>query len=199
MPPAHIRTEFDAAYYRRFYRDRPVHSRARLAQLAEGVAGLSRWWCIPIRSVLEVGAGPGWWRDWAAKHHPPLRAHSIDISPYACRRYGHELADIASWQPARPFDLVVCQGVLQYLGDRAATAAIANLAAATRGLLFLEVPTVADLAGTIERSASDLDVHWRTGAWYRRRLRAHFVELGCGLHAPRGQQVPFYELEQAGS
>ena len=127
-----------------------------------------------------------------------MRSHSVDISTYACGRFGHELADIAEWRPDRPFDLVVCQGVLQYLADRSASAAITNLAAATRSVLFLEVPTVADLAGTIDPETSDLDVHWRSATWYRKRLRPHFVELGCGLHVARSAPVPFYELERVG-
>jgi hypothetical protein len=188
---------FDAAYYRRFYRTAPVHDARRVGHLAAGVDGLCRWWRIPIRSVLEVGAGLGFWRRWFATNRPSVRVHTIDVSSYACRRYGHELADIAEWQPTRPFDLVVAQGVLQYLDDRAATRAITNLAAATRSVLFLEVPTAGDRHDVLDASVSDLDVHWRTGDWYRRRLREHFLELGSGLHYARGGPVRFYELERS--
>lgn len=192
-----VRSSFDAAYYRRFYRDDPVHDRRRIASLAEAVTGLARWWGLPIRSVLDVGAGPGYWRDWFVAHRPGVRYRSVDVSDYACDHYGHERADISQWRPRGAYDLVVCQGVLQYLGDAAASSAIANLGAATRGLLYLEVPTAADRHDVVDPERTDLAVHWRPGPWYRRRLAAHFVEVGAGLHAALGAPVRFYELERA--
>ena len=135
---------FDAAYYRRFYGPKPVHDRRRIGLLAEGVLALAAWWKVPVRSVLDVGAGKGYWRDWLADARPSVRYHGIDVSEFACRRYGHEQADLATWRPSRTYDLVVCQSVLQYLDDRAAMAAIDSLGAACRGLLWLEVPTLAD-------------------------------------------------------
>src|SRR5262249_45051465 len=84
------RTVFDAAYYQRFYRDRPVHDRRRVGRLAEGVLGMCGWWGVPVRSVLDVGAGPGYWRDWLATNRPRVRYRSVDFSAYAAARYGHE-------------------------------------------------------------------------------------------------------------
>ncbi|MGZ4806988.1 MAG: hypothetical protein ACXV5U_11435, partial [Ilumatobacteraceae bacterium] len=78
---------FDAAYYRRFYGRQPVHDRRRIAQLAEGVLSLASWWRIPIRSVLDIGAGKGYWRDWLTTTRPRITYHGIDASEYACRRY----------------------------------------------------------------------------------------------------------------
>jgi trans-aconitate methyltransferase len=187
---------FDATYYARFYGRSPVHSRRRVAHLCSAVTGLMSWWGLPLRSVLDVGAGPGWWRDWFAEHRPNVRYRSIDVSEHACRRYGHEHRDIAVWTP-RPVDLVVCQGVLQYLDDAAATAAIDHLAAATRGLLYLEVPTLADRSAVLDLDASDLEVHWRTGTWYRSELdAAGLAQVGAGLWAPAPIARSLYELEQ---
>lgn len=190
------RAVFDAAYYRRFYRDLPVHDRRRIARLAEGVTGLCGWWGLPLRTVLDVGAGTGLWRDWFARERPGVRYRSIDVSDYACRRYGHEQLDIASWRPPRPADLVVCQGVLQYLDDDECSQAIENLAAATAGVLYLELPTVADRDDVVDPEATDFDIHWRAGTWYRRRLRRHFTAVGCGLFVARTAGMRFYELEQ---
>jgi SAM-dependent methyltransferase len=189
------RTTFDAAYYRRFYVDAPVHRRRAIARLASGVTGLCSWWGLPLRSVLDVGAGPGYWRDWFAEHRPSVRYRSIDVSPYACERYGHVLADIAHAQPRGRYDLVICQGVLQYLDAPRAERAIRHLGGAARGVLYLEVPTTADRDRVVDADATDLDVYWRTGAWYRRRLERHFLELGCGMHASWDVPVRFYELE----
>jgi SAM-dependent methyltransferase len=195
--PETVRRTFDGAYYRRFYRDAPVHDRRRIGHLATGVCGLASWWGVPLRSVLDVGAGPGFWGDWFRTHRPSVRYRSVDVSPYACERYGHEQADIATWRPKGRFDLVVCQGVLQYLDDADAEAAIANLGRASRGLLYLEVPTASDRDEVIDAAHTDLAVHWRSGEWYRQRLSAYVVPVGAGLHYAVGGPLRFYELERA--
>lgn len=188
---------FDAAYYERFYGRRPVHTRRQIAFLGEGVMSLARWWRIPIRSVLDVGAGKGYWRDWLAESHPMVKYHGIDASEHACRRFHHEHADLASWQPSRKFDLVVCQSMLQYLGDADATKAIDTLANTCRGLLLFDTPTISDRDTVIDPSSTDLDVHWRAGIWYRKRLRVGFTEIGAGLWMSRECTAVFFELERA--
>jgi hypothetical protein len=174
-----------------------VHDRRRIAQLGEGVVSLASWWRIPIRSVLDVGAGKGYWRDWLTSTRPRVTYHGIDASDYACRRYGHERADIAVWRPRRQYDLVVCQSVVQYLDDSGAAKAIETLAAACRGLLLLEVPTIADRGTVIDPSGTDLGVFWRSGNWYRKRLAAGFVEIGGGMWLSRSCTAVFFELERA--
>ncbi|MFN8020150.1 MAG: class I SAM-dependent methyltransferase [Acidimicrobiales bacterium] len=188
---------FDAAYYRRFYGRDGVHDAKRIAQLARGVTSLAAWWRIPVRSVLDVGAGKGYWRDWLSAELPKVRYHGLDVSEHACRTYGHELADLATWSPRATYDLVVCQSVLQYLDAASCARAIDVLGRASRGLLVLEVPTVADRAGAIDPSGTDLDVHWRTGAWYRRRLGRHFTEIGAGLWLSHDNPSVFFELERS--
>jgi 2-polyprenyl-3-methyl-5-hydroxy-6-metoxy-1,4-benzoquinol methylase len=188
---------FDAAYYGRYYGRRPVHNRRRIAQLGEGVMSLASWWRIPIRSILDVGAGKGYWRDWLIESHPAVKYHGIDASKYACSRFGHELADLASWQPRRKYDLVVCQSMIQYLDDPDATTAITTLALACRGLLLFDTPTIADRDHVIDPTSTDLDVHWRTGDWYRKRLKRGFTEIGGGMWLSRGCPAVFFELERA--
>ncbi|MEY2553754.1 MAG: hypothetical protein QOC57_1614 [Ilumatobacteraceae bacterium] len=188
---------FDAAYYRRFYGRGRVHDRQRIAQLGNGVVSLASWWRIPVRSVLDVGAGKGFWRDWLADAHPTVRYHGLDVSEHACRRYGHEQADIVSWKPRRTYDLVVCQSVLQYLDDTDATTVVQTLSVACRGLLVLEVPTIADRDTAIDPSCTDLDVHWRTGTWYRKRLALGFTEVGAGLWLSHSSNAVLFELERS--
>ncbi len=188
---------FGAAYYRRFYGRRPVHNRRQIAHLAQGVLSLASWWRIPIRSVLDVGAGKGYWRDWLAETQPKVKYHGIDASEYACSRFGHELADIAVWRPARQYDLVVCQSVLQYLDATNAPTAIDTLAAACRGLLVFDAPTIADGDNVIDPSHTDLDVNWRTGNWYRKRLTVGFMEIGAGIWLSQQCPAAFFELERA--
>lgn len=188
---------FDAAYYRRFYGRSPVQSAARVARLAAGVLGLAGWWGIPIRSVLEVGAGPGHWGRWLCAHRPAVRYYGTDVSAYACSRYGHQQRDIAAWHAPRAVDLAVCQGVLHYLDDSAAERAIENIAASTRSLAYLEVPTAEDRVDVLDLRRTDSDANWRSAAWYRERLTTHFVELGCGLHYVRNGSALFYSLERS--
>ncbi len=192
------RERFDEAYYRRHYRgpDR-VHSASQVGRLAAGVAGLADWLGVELRAVLEVGAGPGYWRSWFRRRRPAVRYVSTDVSPFACERFGHLLRDISAWRPRGTFDLVVCQGVLQYLDDRRAARAIANLAAASRGLLYLEAVTRHDLEEVLDAERSDTAIHARTGAWYRAALDPHFVQVGAGLWAARSAGIPLYELEGA--
>ncbi|MFZ9628609.1 MAG: class I SAM-dependent methyltransferase [Ilumatobacteraceae bacterium] len=193
----HDPDRFDAAYYRRFYGRGGVHDAERIAHLATGVHEMAAWWGIPIRSVLDVGAGTGMWRDWYHVTHPTVRVASIDVSDYACATWGHQRRDIAQWRPGRPFDLVVCHGVLHYIDNAHVEQAIVNLAAATRHVLYLELPTTADLRDIVDPDRTDLQAHRRTGTWYRRRLEVYFRQIGAGLWVPRGG-VPMFELEAAG-
>ena len=141
-----------------------------------------------------MGAGPGHFGRWLRRHRPRARLRSIDVSPYACARYGHERRDIARWRPRASFDLVVCHGVLQYLDDADAARAIENLGRVCRGLLYLEALTRRDLAVAVDPEATDTAVHARPGAWYRRRLERFFVQVGGGLWASRRSGIVLYEL-----
>ena len=176
---------------------RSVQSSARIGHLADATLALAKWWGIPIRSVLDVGAGPGWWGRHLAVAHPKVRYTGVDVSAHAAAKYGHEVRDVSHWQPSRQYDLVVCQGTLHYLDDRAVVAALRHLAIATRGMLLLEIPTQDDLdSGTIDGGASDLDAHWRTAEWYRRKISAQMKEIGAGLHVPNASPYQFYALER---
>jgi SAM-dependent methyltransferase len=193
---------FDEAYFRTYYGDDPaarVHGPDEVALLARAVVSLAGYWGWPLHSALDVGAGTGLWRDALAREVPGLDYLGVDVSPVACARYGHEPRDISRWRARRRFDLVVCQGVLQYLDDEAAASALENLAAMAKGPLFLEVLTRKDLAEVADRGRTDADVFLRTGAWYRSRLRPHFVQIGAGLFCKRESGLLFFELERAGS
>ena len=190
-------SRFDADYYRRFYRRGGVHDRRQIDHLASAVHGMCCWWGVRPRTVLDIGAGVGRWRDWYRTNHPSVRVRSVDISEYACRRWGHELRDISTWRPPRPADLVVCHSVLQYLTDRAATQAIEHLAAGTRYVMYLEAPTADDLSHVVDAEVSDVDdLHGRSATWYRKRLAPHFRQAGAGLWVRR-DTVHLFDLEGA--
>lgn len=196
-----ISEPFDANYYERYYgssRTR-VHSGGEVAKLCTAVVSFIEWWQHPLDTVLDVGAGVGLWRDWFAKRRPRVVYRSTEYSAHACREYGHEQRDITKWRAKTTFDLVVCQGVLPYIDDDGAAKAIDNLAAMTRGFLYLEAITKRDIREVCDQGRTDVDVYGRTGAWYRARLTQHYVEVGGGLWCKKNAGALFYELESSGS
>lgn len=197
--PTLVSERFDPAYYARFYEDPKtrVHDAGQIDKLGRAISGFAEWFGLPMQSALEVGAGTGLLRDWFRARYPGMRYLSTEVSRYAASTFGHELLDIAQTAPKQRFDLVICQGVLPYLDDAAAEAAIANLAQATRGMLYLEAITRLDLSTVCDRSLTDVDVHARKGAWYRDRLGEHFEQIGAGLWHKKDGPLLFYELERA--
>jgi SAM-dependent methyltransferase len=188
---------FDAAYFDRHYRGpHRAHSAREMAQLVRGVCGLSAWLGVRLRTVLDVGAGTGAWRGAVRRLLPEVRYRSIDVSPYACSRYGHERRDISRWRVRERFDLVVCHSVLQYLPDDAAERAIESMAAMCRGMLYLETITRADVE-VLDRERTDMEMHLRSAGWYRSRIADAFEQVGAGLWAARNGPVRLYALERA--
>jgi hypothetical protein len=189
---------FDAIYFRRYYESRRsrVYGSEHIAHLARGVTGFVHWFGGELDRVLDVGAGIGLWRDWFRTNLPEASYRSIDVSPYACAKYGHEQRDISRWRAREKFDLIVCQGVLPYLSDLACTQAIANMATMCRGFIYVEAITARDLRDVCDRTRTDVTVHARPARFYRQLLARHFEPLGCGLHHVKGGDKLFYELER---
>ncbi len=188
---------FDAEYFERFYERRStrVYDADQVSHLARGVTGMVRWLGGELRNVLDVGAGAGFWRSYFRAHEPQARYLSIDASPYACERYGHEHRDIARWRANERFDLIVCQGVLPYLTDEDAALAIENIGAMSRGFFYLEAITQRDVREVCDLDKTDVAIHPRPGAFYKDALERHFVRLGCGLWYSKTGRLGFYELE----
>lgn len=188
---------FNKKYFDRYYGKRPVRSLNEVAHLAAAIHELASWWNSPIRSVLEVGAGPGDWSQWYRAMHPKIRVMSVDVSEHACATYGHKQRDIATWSPPHPFDLVICMDVLQYLDDAQAARALRNLAKATRTYLYFDALTEFDAKHTVDRDATDLDAHLRSGNWYRQHLSRSFLQAGAGLWVRKSSSVVLHELEHS--
>jgi SAM-dependent methyltransferase len=188
---------FDDAYYERFYLDpatrvcSPEDHRA----LAEFVFQFAKWNGIEIERVLDIGAGVGLWKNWIAKNRPEVTYLGTEVSPAMCKQHGYEAHDIARWRDRHRYDLIICQGVLQYLPDPDVAPAIANIAAMSRGLVFLEVLTRADLRERADTTRTDSDVHVRNGSYYRGILAKHLITIGGGLYWPKTEPMPFWELD----
>jgi len=186
--------KFDTAYYQRFYGNNGAHDAEKVAHLATAVHHLAAWWGVEVSTVLDVGAGMGMWRDWYNNTHPSVTVRSIDISEHACKTWHHEQRDISQWRPRGKFDLVVCHSVLQYLNKESVIQAFENLAAATRHVLYLELPTKWDYENIVDETSTDLQVYQRSGTWYRTQLSQYFRQVGAGLWVPQNG-IPMYELE----
>ena len=195
---------FDEAYYRRFYRDAEtrVSDQREVDRLAGFVKGYLDYLQVPVRSVLDVGCGVGHWQRAASKLWPKARYFGVEYSSYLCERYGWHQGSVATLDPKRElgrasFDLVVCQGVMQYLDDRTAAAALANLGEWTDSALYLEALTKRDWEQNCDQAVTDGDVHLRAGSFYRRRLREDFQDCGGGVFCARRAGVALFELEGA--
>jgi SAM-dependent methyltransferase len=192
------RYDFGRNYYRRYYFDprtavaSPHESRTR----ARLIAAFADYLGLPVRRILDAGCGVGRLRTPLLSHFRDALYVGLEVSEYLCRRYGWEQAPLEQYRPPAPFDLVVCYDVLQYLDDRAAARALANLARLSRALLYFSALTRRDSRANCDRRRTDLDVEARPGEWYRARLRRSFLEIGAGFWVRRGAPFTFWELER---
>lgn len=190
---------FDRDYYRRHYRDgrTSVTSRAEMAARANYIAAYTRHVGLPVRTVLDAGCGIGLLRDPLMRALPRASYVGLEFSDYLCERYGWTQGSITEFRSRTPFDLVICYDVLQYLDDRSAAAALANLAKLCRGVLYFSALTLRDWAENADRSRTDRDVWMRSATWYRRRLSRHFRHIGGGFWMRRDAPLVPWELETA--
>lgn len=189
--------KFDAAYYRKFYqapRTR-VADPVSCAALADFVFAYLKYLRLPVESVLDLGCGVGLWQAEVPRHHPTACYVGVEKSEYACRKYGWERGCLTSYPSQESFDLVICQGVLQYLDDSEAEVAIRNLSRLAPSALYLEILTLEDWERNCNQKNTDGEVYLRSVSWYRKRLRRSFVACGGGLFLARTSPAVLYELE----
>jgi SAM-dependent methyltransferase len=189
---------FDEAYYQKFYRDRRtrVADRKSCALLANFVFSYLDYLRLPVERVLDVGCGTGLWRREVRQRYPGAVYVGVERSEYACRKYGWERGSVIDYRPTGDFDLVICQGVFQYLDDAEAEAALDNLPRLASNALYLEILTAEDWERNCNREVTDGQVHLRSVTWYRKRLRRHFRNCGGGLFLAKGSPAVLYELEK---
>jgi 2-polyprenyl-3-methyl-5-hydroxy-6-metoxy-1,4-benzoquinol methylase len=191
---------FGREYYRRFYRDgrTSVASRAEMARRAEFIAAYVRHIDCPVASILDAGCGLGLMREPLMRALPGAAWVGLEYSGYLCERYGWTQGSLADWRPRKPFDLVVCYDVLQYLDDAAAAKAMANFARLCRGVLYFSALTRRDWRENADQSRTDREVTMRSADWYRSRLKRHFRQAGAGFWLRKGSPLVTWELETAG-
>jgi predicted TPR repeat methyltransferase len=192
-------SRFDAGFYHRFYvnpRTR-VTTRAEMASRARTIARLVAHLDVPVRRILDAGCGLGWMRQPLLRSFPDARYVGLEVSEHLCKRHGWAQGSLASYRSNARYDLIVCYDVLQYLSDREAVRAMANLGRLCRGVLYFHAPTREDWRTNADRSASDAEIHLRPAEWYRTRLARSFDHAGFGLHVRHGVPVRQWELERA--
>jgi SAM-dependent methyltransferase len=192
-------TTFDAGFYRRYYSDPAtrVASRTDALRLGRFVCAYVDYLGFTVTRVLDAGCGLGHLRAAVRERFPRARYVGLETSDYLCRRYGWMRGSVADYAPKQAFDLVFCHDVLQYLDDRSAIRALANLAKISRGALYFSVLTAGDWRRNADRVRTDRDsVRLRPAAWYKARLARHFRPVGGGLLARRGYDPLLWELER---
>lgn len=190
--------QFDAGFYERYYRDPQtrVASPEDARRLGRFVCAYAAYLGFHVRRVLDAGCGLGHMQDAVREFFPRARYVGLETSAYLCRRHGWTHGNVADYAPRAPFDLVICHDVLQYLPDREAPRALANLARLCRGALYFSVLTAEDWRRSADRARTDAAVRLRPATWYRRRLARGFRSLGGGLLARRGYAPLLWELEK---
>jgi SAM-dependent methyltransferase len=191
-------TRFDRDYYDRYYGDARtrVTSARDTARLARFVVGYLAYLGIEPASVLDVGCGIGLWKKALVRALPRARYTGLEVSKHVADEYGWVHGSIDRYRGAA-VDLVICQGVLQYVPDSALDASIQNLARLARGALYLEALTRHDWEENTDRAVTDGAVHLRTAGRYRTLLReAGFRACGGGVYLGPRSNVVLYELEQ---
>jgi SAM-dependent methyltransferase len=189
---------FDAGFYRRYYVNPAtrVASRADALKLGRFVCAYVDYLGFTVKRVLDAGCGLGHLRHAVCERFPRALYVGLETSDYLCRRYGWVRGSIADYAPAESFDLIFCHDVLQYLDDRIAVRALANLGRLSRGALYFSVLTAEDWRRNADRSRTDSGVRLRPAAWYRTRLLRRFRPVGAGLLVRRGYEPLLWELER---
>jgi predicted TPR repeat methyltransferase len=191
---------FDEAYYRRYYFDKKtkVVDPQHVERLGAFVCAYLRYLRVPVRRVLDVGCGIGLWRDIVARQFPLASYHGVEFSEYLCERYGWERGSVVDYQAARPFDFVICQGVLPYLSPPDLKRALRNLGLLSQGALYVEAVTREDFARDIvDEDLTDPRIFRHSAEVYRHGLSRHFQEVGGGVWLSRQAELPVFSLECA--
>jgi 2-polyprenyl-3-methyl-5-hydroxy-6-metoxy-1,4-benzoquinol methylase len=192
-------SSFDRNYYQRFYYNprTAVTTRIEVRNRARMIGAHADYIGLPVRRILDAGCGTGMLRAPLRRLFPRAEYTGMETSEYLCERYGWDHGLIQSYRPAKPFDLVVCYDVVQYLDAPTARRALNNLARLCRGMLYFTALTKKDWEENCDQSRTDSKVYLRAASWYRVGLRRNFREIGAGFWLRRGVPLTVWDLESA--
>ena len=178
---------YDRRYFDKWYRNPRyrVKSAEELTRQASFVVGAAEYVLgRAVRSVLDIGCGEGNWLAPLRRLRPGIQYTGVDASEYAVRRFGARrnirlgtIDELDRVRLRKDYDLVLCVGMLNYLGPAELDRGLAHVYERASGFVYLELFTSADRGVFGDTTGTRL----RSPAWYRARLRgAGFVS--CGLH-----------------
>ncbi len=190
-------SRFDEAYYRRHYESPRTQAETPQETALRGdfIAAYLRHIDLPVRRIVDLGCGTGRLLNVLKEHFPKAKLTGVEFSEFACAQYGWQRGSVVDYRPRTPYDLVVCNDVIQYLPEADAERALSNLAKICRGALYLGVLTQEDWENGCDQSRTDGNVHLRASAWYRERLAKHFVNAGGGIFVRHETPVLLWSLE----
>jgi 2-polyprenyl-3-methyl-5-hydroxy-6-metoxy-1,4-benzoquinol methylase len=191
-----VRTNFNKAYYDRFYRNPKTRasSPAAAKRQAAFIAAYLRYVELVPKRILDVGCGTGLVLNALQREFPRATTHGLEVSPYLCNRYGWTQGSIVDFQSNKPFDLVVCNDVLPYLDESACSTALARISELCRHAAFLGMITREDLQ-LCDPRRTDPKQWSRPAMWYRRRLGRRFANVGGGLYLKKPLSVTVWQLD----
>jgi SAM-dependent methyltransferase len=140
--------QYDGEYFRRWYRDprtriASAESTTRKARLALAAAEMMLG--RRIESVLDVGCGEGMWRAALRRIRPSLAYLGVDASDYVVRRFGKSrnlrrgsFGRLAALKLRRPYDLIICADVVQYIADADLRRGLAEIRRLSGGVAYIE-------------------------------------------------------------
>lgn len=126
------------------------------------------------RACIDLGCGPGNSTELLVARYPDAAVEGLDSSPdmieKARKRSGNvafSLGDVATWTPARPYDVIFANAVLQWLPDHATLLPRLVGALAPGGSLAVQMPDNLD-----EPSHAAMRDVARSGPWAAKLAQA---------------------------
>ena len=105
---------------------------------------------------------------------------------------------MVTFASSKPFDLVICQGVLPYLSAADAKLAMRNLARLGTGALYVEAVAREDFEqDMVDEALTDPRLFKHRAQLYRQGLDEGFIQLGGGVWLSRKAELPVFALERA--
>lgn len=193
--------KFGSEYYRAFYPAQTIDTRkATAVEVFRMTRAMSRLaFQADLRSVADVGAGMGLWKEAIVEDNPelfrrttrnprPIPFDSFDASKFSASKHGSTLMNIVSQEPKDvggriKYDLVICNGVFGYLADDELEVAVANLENYAGRFLYVgELYCKEDIeAGKYDMKGTDTGQKVRSIREYGEILRTSFLFAGMGL------------------
>lgn len=120
------------------------------------------------RRVIDLGCGPGNSTELLARRFADARVEAVDSSPDMIEKAKKRLpdatfglADIATWRPAQPYDVIFANAVMQWLPDHAALFPRLVSALTPGGALAIQMPNNLDEPSHRAMAETAGDGPWR--------------------------------------